>query len=114
MTLARLLRLRGFSPVVIERMPEGHYIPRGYMLGFQGYEPLEEVGVYEEVRAAGLVARVTFAAHESETRGFCPPRRFEVQLAGAQQIPLKRQVRKTRFRAKLNGFFVSGTVFPLT
>jgi 2-polyprenyl-6-methoxyphenol hydroxylase-like FAD-dependent oxidoreductase len=53
MTLARLLRLRGFSPVVIERMPEGHYIPRGYMLGFQGYEPLEEVGVYEEVRSAG-------------------------------------------------------------
>ena len=53
MTLARLLRLRGFSPVVIERMPEGHYMPRGYMLGFQGYEPLEEVGVYEEVRAAG-------------------------------------------------------------
>ncbi len=53
MTLAHLLRLRGFSPVVIERMPEGHYVPRGYMLGFQGYEPLEEVGVYEEVRSAG-------------------------------------------------------------
>ena len=53
MTLARLLRLRGFSPIVLERMPEGHYMPRGYMLGFQGYEPLEEVGVYEEVRSAG-------------------------------------------------------------
>jgi 2-polyprenyl-6-methoxyphenol hydroxylase-like FAD-dependent oxidoreductase len=53
MTLARLLRLRGFSPIVLERMPEGHYMPRGYMLGFQGYEPLEEVGVYEEVRGAG-------------------------------------------------------------
>ena len=53
MTLARLLRLRGFSPMVLERAPEGHYMPRGYMLGFQGYEPLEEVGVYEEVRAAG-------------------------------------------------------------
>ena len=23
------------------------------MLGFQGYEPLEEVGVYDEVKAAG-------------------------------------------------------------
>ena len=53
MTLAHLLRLRGFSPVVVERNPEGVYMPRGYMLGFQGYEPLEEVGVYEEVRAAG-------------------------------------------------------------
>ena len=53
MTLAHLLRLRGFSPVVIERNREGEYMPRGYMLGFQGYEPLEEVGVYEEVRAAG-------------------------------------------------------------
>jgi len=53
MTLARLLRLRGFEPVVLERMPAGHYVPRGYMLGFQGYEPLEEVGVYDEVRRAG-------------------------------------------------------------
>ena len=34
-------------------MPAGHYIPRGYMLGFQGYEPLEEVGIYDEVRAPG-------------------------------------------------------------
>lgn len=53
MTLAHLLRLRGAEPLVLERMPAGHYVPRGYMLGFQGYEPLEEVGVYEEVRAAG-------------------------------------------------------------
>ena len=50
MTLSRLLRLRGIEPVVLERMPAGHYMPRGYMLGFQGYEPLEEVGVYDEVR----------------------------------------------------------------
>ena len=53
MTLSRLLRSRGVEPVVLERMPAGHYIPRGYMLGFQGYEPLEEVGVYDEVRDAG-------------------------------------------------------------
>jgi 2-polyprenyl-6-methoxyphenol hydroxylase-like FAD-dependent oxidoreductase len=53
MTLSRLLRLRGVESTIIERMPAGHYIPRGYMLGFQGYEPLEEVGVYDEVRAAG-------------------------------------------------------------
>lgn len=53
MTLAHLLRRRRIEPVVIERMPAGAYIPRGYMLGFQGYEPLEEVGVYDEVRRAG-------------------------------------------------------------
>jgi 2-polyprenyl-6-methoxyphenol hydroxylase-like FAD-dependent oxidoreductase len=53
MTLAHLLRKRGVEPVVVERMPAGHYVPRGYMLGFQGYEPLEEVGVYHEVRQAG-------------------------------------------------------------
>jgi 2-polyprenyl-6-methoxyphenol hydroxylase-like FAD-dependent oxidoreductase len=53
MTLAHLLRMRGFSPTVIERMPEGAYVRRGYMLGYQGYPPLEEVGVLDEVRRAG-------------------------------------------------------------
>ncbi len=53
MTLARLLRMRGFEPVVLERMHEGAYIPRGYMLGYQGFPPLEEVGVLEEVRRQG-------------------------------------------------------------
>ncbi len=53
MTFAHLLRRRGVEPVVLERMPAGHYIPRGYMLGFQGYESLEEIGVYDEVRDAG-------------------------------------------------------------
>ena len=53
MTLARLLWLRGFEPVVIERMPEGAYVPRGYMLGYQGYPPLDEVGVMDEIRSAG-------------------------------------------------------------
>jgi len=53
MTLAHLLRLRGFEPLVIERMPEGAYVPRGYMLGYQGYPPLEEIGVMDEIRKAG-------------------------------------------------------------
>lgn len=53
MTLAHLLRQRGFEPTIIERMSAGHYFPRGYMLGFQGYEPLEEVGIYDEVKGAG-------------------------------------------------------------
>ena len=53
MTFGHLLRRRGVEPTILERMPAGHYVPRGYMLGFQGYEPLEEVGVYHEVRQAG-------------------------------------------------------------
>ncbi|MGB0732031.1 MAG: FAD-dependent oxidoreductase, partial [Miltoncostaeaceae bacterium] len=38
LTLGRLLQARGLEPIIIERMPAGAYIPRGYMLGFQGYE----------------------------------------------------------------------------
>jgi glycine/D-amino acid oxidase-like deaminating enzyme len=53
LTLGRLLRARGFEPTIIERMPEGSYIPRGYMLGFQGYEPLKEIGVLEAVWPEG-------------------------------------------------------------
>ena len=53
MTLARLLRLRGQEPIVLERMPEGAYVARGYMLGYQGYPPLEEAGVLAEVRPQG-------------------------------------------------------------
>ncbi len=53
LTLGRLLRARGFEPTIIERMPAGTYIPRGYMLGFQGYEPLKEIGVLEAVWPEG-------------------------------------------------------------
>ncbi|MCC6830820.1 MAG: FAD-dependent monooxygenase [Thermoleophilia bacterium] len=53
MTLGRLLQMRGMEPVIIERMPAGAYIPRGYMLGFQGYPPLEEIGVLDGVRKQG-------------------------------------------------------------
>lgn len=53
MTLAHLLRRRGLEPTVIERMPAGFYQPRGYMLGFQGYESLQEIGIYDEVKDAG-------------------------------------------------------------
>lgn len=51
--LARLLRLRGFEPMVFERMPEGDYMPRGYMLGYQGYPPFEELGVLHQIRESG-------------------------------------------------------------
>lgn len=53
LTLAKLLRARGVEPIVIERMPEGAFVPRGYMLGFQGYEPLKELGVLDEVWPEG-------------------------------------------------------------
>ena len=53
MTLAHLLRRRGVEPVVIERMKAGDYVPRGYMLGYQGFDPLQEVGVLDEVRRGG-------------------------------------------------------------
>lgn len=51
--LARLLRLRGFEPLVFERMGEGDYMPRGYMLGYQGYEPFEELGILHQIHEAG-------------------------------------------------------------
>ena len=51
--LARLLRLRGFEPLVFERMAQGAYIPRGYMLGYQGYPPFEELGVLHQIRESG-------------------------------------------------------------
>ncbi len=53
MSLARLLRMRGFEPVVLERMPEGSYVPRGYMLGYHGFMPLEEIGVLKGIREQG-------------------------------------------------------------
>lgn len=53
LTLARLLRLRGEAPVVVERMPEGTYMKRGFMLGHHGYDAMAEVGLMDRIRAAG-------------------------------------------------------------
>lgn len=53
MTLARLLRLRGQEPIVLERMPAGVFVPRGYMLGFQGFPTFDEVGILDEIRNQG-------------------------------------------------------------
>jgi 2-polyprenyl-6-methoxyphenol hydroxylase-like FAD-dependent oxidoreductase len=53
LTLARLLRLRGEEPIVLERMPAGAFVPRGYMLGFQGFPTFEEIGILDEIRSAG-------------------------------------------------------------
>ncbi len=51
--LARMLRMRGFEPMVFERMKEGDYVPRGYMLGYHGYAAFEELGVLHQIREAG-------------------------------------------------------------
>ena len=53
LTLARLLRARGHDPVVLERAPAGVYGARGFMLGYQGYDAFQELGVLERLSAAG-------------------------------------------------------------
>ena len=53
LTLARLLRAAGEDPVVLERMPAGGYQRRPFLLGFQGFPTLEELGLLERVRAEG-------------------------------------------------------------
>jgi 2-polyprenyl-6-methoxyphenol hydroxylase-like FAD-dependent oxidoreductase len=51
--LARMLRMRGEEPLVFERMKEGEFMPRGYMLGYQGYPPFEELGILHQIREEG-------------------------------------------------------------
>ena len=53
LTLARLLRARGHEPVVLERGAPGRHQPRPFMLGFQGFPVLEDLGLLERVRGAG-------------------------------------------------------------
>lgn len=53
LTLARLLRRRGHAPVVLERAPAGVWQPRGFMLGYQGFDAFEELGILGRLRAAG-------------------------------------------------------------
>ena len=53
LTLARLLRARGHEPTVLERMPPGAHQRRPFMLGFQGFPALDELGLLGRIRAAG-------------------------------------------------------------
>lgn len=53
LALARLLRSYGEEPVVLERMPAGAYQKRPFLLGFQGFPTLDELGLLGRVRAAG-------------------------------------------------------------
>jgi len=52
-TLAALLRRRGMAPHVVERMPAGVYVKRGFMLGHQGYDALADLGLLDGILAAG-------------------------------------------------------------
>lgn len=53
LTLAALLRRRGFEPHVVERMPAGAHVARGFMLGHQAYDAMAELDALEPIRAAG-------------------------------------------------------------
>jgi 2-polyprenyl-6-methoxyphenol hydroxylase-like FAD-dependent oxidoreductase len=53
LALARLLRARGHAPTVLEPRPPGDHVRRPFLLGFQAYPALEEMGLLERVRAEG-------------------------------------------------------------
>jgi len=53
LTLAALLRRRAIEPQVIERMPAGVYVKRGFMLGHQAYDAMDDLGVLDAIRSAG-------------------------------------------------------------
>ncbi|HEX2502739.1 MAG TPA: FAD-dependent monooxygenase, partial [Miltoncostaeaceae bacterium] len=51
--LAGALRRRGVEPVVLERGPASASVPGPIMLPYQAYDALEDLGLLDEVRAAG-------------------------------------------------------------
>lgn len=53
LSFAGLLRLRGVDVEVLERMPPGAYVRRGFMLGHQGFDALDELGVLDDIRGRG-------------------------------------------------------------
>ncbi len=59
LALAALLRRRGLEPAVIERMPAGVYVRRGFMLGHQAYDAMDELGLLGEIRARGRAIGAT-------------------------------------------------------
>lgn len=59
LTLAGLLTRRGVTPTVIERMPAGAYVARGFMLGHQAYDAMEELGALDEIRGSGRAIGAT-------------------------------------------------------
>ena len=59
LTLAALLRRRGVEPHVVERMPAGAYVRRGFMLGHHADDAMAEIGVLDVIRAAGRAIGAT-------------------------------------------------------
>lgn len=53
LTLARLLRIRGGEPELIEPRGPGEHQRRPFLLGFQGFEALDELGLLGRLRAMG-------------------------------------------------------------
>jgi 2-polyprenyl-6-methoxyphenol hydroxylase-like FAD-dependent oxidoreductase len=53
LVLARGLIARGVEPLVLERQGPGAKIPGPIMLPFQAYDALSDIGVLDEIRAAG-------------------------------------------------------------
>src|SRR5205823_8459652 len=53
LTLARLLRAQGRDPVVLERQRAERWLPRPFMLPYQGFEALRAASVLDAVRAIG-------------------------------------------------------------
>ncbi len=51
--LARLLRAARVRAPCVRADAEGKYVPRVYMLGYQGFPPFEELGVLHQIREAG-------------------------------------------------------------
>ena len=60
LTVARLLGMGEPDPVVLERMPAGAYVPRPFMLGFQGFVPLAEMFGYINFLRSATSGRGTF------------------------------------------------------
>lgn len=53
LVLSAALRRRGVEPVTLERAPAGRTIPGPIMLPFQAFDPLQDVGAFDAVRARG-------------------------------------------------------------
>ena len=67
LTLGALLVRRGLEPHVIERMPAGVYVKRGFMLGHQAYDAMAEIGVLDLIRGSGRAIGATSGGGSAAT-----------------------------------------------
>ena len=71
--LAGALRRRGVEPVVLERGPASASVPGPIMLPYQAYDALEDLGLLDEVRAAGRPIAPRPTARRSRSRSAARP-----------------------------------------